>query len=427
MKYETRCLSIAWFPQLNPMSILRYGADSSVRLDFAKGVLPIEFGTPRDRPPDDLAAAVARVLNEPLEYPALAQCTTPGDQVVLALEHGVPQTPQLAAAVVQALVEAGVQPDGITVLRTQADIDTTTEDPCGLLPLSVRRRIMMAVHDPSDRNMLAYLASTEAGEPVLLHRAIHDADLVLPIGCLRAEQSRDYFGIHGAVFPTFSDEKTLARFRAPGLLAPGDKRKRELVREVDEVAWLLGVNFTVQVIPGSGSSVLHVVAGQSEAVRRRSCQLYAAAWNCSAPQRASLVVAAIEGNCQQQTWRNVGRALDAASELVEDGGSIAVCCELAASPGAAMQQMMGAESRRTAMGRTNRDRPEDAVPAAQLARALERGKVYLLSKLEASVVEDLEMIHVGNGAELSRLVRRHPSCVVLSNAPYAMVKPPCRQ
>jgi len=409
------------------MAILRYGADSSVRLDFAEGVLPIEFGTPRGRPPDDLPAAVAAVLNDPLEYPALARCTTPGDQVVLALEHGVPQIPQLTAAVVQTLVEAGVHPDGITILRTRADIDTTAEDPSRFLPLSVRRRIRMAVHDPSDRNMLAYLASTEAGEPILLHRAIHDADLVLPIGCLRAEQSRDYFGIHGAVFPTFSDEKTLARFRAPGSLRPGGKRKRELIREVDEVAWLLGVNFTVQVIPASGSLVLHVVAGQSEAVRRRSRQLYAAAWNCSAPQQASLVVAAIEGDCGQQTWRNVGRALDAASELVEDGGSIAVCCELAATPGAAMQRMMGAESRRVAMRRTNTDRPEDAVPAAQLARALERGNVYLLSKLAASVVEDLEMIHVGDSVELSRLVRRHPSCVVLSNAPYAMVKPPCCQ
>ena len=66
---------------------------------------------------------------------------------------------------------------------------------------------------------------------------------------------------------------------------------------------------------------------------------------------------------------------------------------------------------------------DDALPAAQLARALDRGKVYFLSRLEASVVEDLEMIHVGNGAELARLARRHASCILLSNAQYAVTKP----
>ena len=36
---------------------------------------------------------------------------------------------------------------------------------------------------------------------------------MLPVGCLRGEQSAGYFGIHGAIYPTFSDAKTLQRFR----------------------------------------------------------------------------------------------------------------------------------------------------------------------------------------------------------------------
>ncbi len=404
------------------MAILRYGADASVRLDLAEGALPIEFGTPPAEPPDDLSAAVADALDEPLEYPRLARCTTPGDRVVLALEQAVPQSAQITAAVIEALVRAAVDPDGITVLRTRADVDSGAEDPCRLLPQAVRERIMMAIHDPSDRDMLAYLAATDAGEPILLHRALHEADLVLPIGCLHAEATADYFGVNGAVYPTFSGRKTLARFRSPGLLETRGKHKKKLIKEVDEVAWLLGVNFSIQVVPHTGSSVLHVVAGQIDAVHRRGRQLYDAAWSCPARQPANLVVAAIEGRRSQQTWRNVGRALDAAAALVEDGGSMAVCCELSALPGEGMQRLAATGSRHSALRAIGKHRPDDALPAAQLGRALDRGKVYFLSLLEASVVEDLEMIHVGNGAELARLARCHASCILLSNAPYAVTK-----
>ena len=44
-----------------------------------------------------------------------------------------------------------------------------------------------------------------------------------------------------------------------------------------------------------------------------------------------------------------------------------------------------------------------------------------LSGLGASEVEELEMIHVAAPDELARLARRHDSCILLANAPRAMV------
>lgn len=404
------------------MAVLQYGAGSSVCLEFAEGAPPAECGVPRGEPPDDLAAAVAEALDEPLDYPPLARSTTPWDRIVLALDHGIPQASQITAAVISSLVDAGVDPDGISVLRTRADVDGGADDPCRLVPEPLRERITLFTHDPTNRQRLAYLAATEAGEPILLSRAIHDADLVLPIGCLHDEAAAGYYGIHGTVFPTYSDHKTLLKFRGLGSLNTGAKHRKALNQQVDHVAWLLGINFTIQLVPSAGTSVLHVIAGQSDAVRRRGRELYRAAWSGSVPHRASLVVAAIRGDANQQTWQNFGRALAAALELVEDGGSIAVCCDLAAAPGPAMQRMVGARSREAALRRIRKERPPDALPAAQLARALDRGKVYLLSRLDPSDVEDLEMIYVAAPEELARLARRHDSCTLLSNAAHAIVK-----
>jgi len=136
---------------------------------------------------------------------------------------------------------------------------------------------------------------------------------------------------------------------------------------------------------------------------------------------ASLVLVGIDGEARRQTWLDFGRALHAAAELVEDGGSIAVCCELADAPGPALRRLIGAESRDSALRKIRKERPVDALPAAELARALDRGKVYLLSRLEASTVEELEMIHVASPDELARLARLHDSCILLSNAPHATV------
>jgi nickel-dependent lactate racemase len=263
---------------------------------------------------------------------------------------------------------------------------------------------------------LAYLAADEAGEPILINRALHEADIIVPVGCLRGEQTAGYFDIHGVVYPAFSDTKTLQRFRALGTLNGQTTHRRELVANVDHVAWLLGISLTVQLVPAAGEQILQVLAGQSDSVRRLGHDLYHAAWDWPIQRQSDLVLAAIEGGPGQQTWENLGRALHVAEQFVDEGGSIALCCELSVPPGPAMQYLAGESSREAALRHVVKKRPVDTLPAAQLARALDRSRVYLLSRLEASVVEDLDMVPIEGPDELIRLARKHPSCILLSNA-----------
>jgi len=402
-------------------SSFRYGTDHSVDLELANGTWLAECGTPPQAPLEDLGAAVEGALGQPLDYPPLARSATPGDRVVLALEHAVPQSAEVVAAAIEHLRRAGVDPDGVTVLRTAADVQAQLPDPCRLLADDLKGRLTRLTHDPDSRQQLAYLAATDDGTPILLNRALIDADVVVPIGCLGNRRAPDYHGIHAAIYPTFSDQKTRMRFSSMDLLGPRSALKKHLVRLCNDVGWLLGVSFTIQVVPGPGDRVLHVVAGQVEAVRRRGRELYRAAWAGSVPQRAGLVVAAIEGGPARQTWRNLGRALAAAVALVEDGGAIALCCDLAAEPGPAVRQLAESPSRQAALRQIGKDRPEDALTAGQLADALDRVEVYLLSRLDDALVERLDVAPLADPAELARLARRFPSCIVLSNAASALV------
>jgi len=403
------------------MTVLRYGTDSAITLHFAAGVTLDECGVPEGIALADPAGAVAAALEQPLEYPPLAQSTTPGDRVVVVLASGLPQIAQVTSAVVRVLMVSGVDPDGITILQSEAKGGVAAQDPLRLIPGPAADRIRVVSHDPASRRNLAYLAASEGGEPILLNRLLTDADVVLPVGCTQREQSAGYFGIHTTIYPEFSDQHTQARFRKHDRFT-GNGHHRELQHEVNQVAWLLGVNFSLQVVPGAGDGILHVLAGQSDVVRRQCRELNRAAWYRTVAQRAGLVIAAIEGAQWQQTWENLGRVLESAGSLVEEGGAIAVCCNLAATPGSAMQRLIRAASREAAVREIRRNNSPDALPALQLARALETSRVYLLSRLTPELVEDLEMIPVAGPEELVRLAQRSSSCLVLANAVHAMVQ-----
>jgi nickel-dependent lactate racemase len=400
--------------------VLRYGAEASLDFDFSEGELLAECGVPAG-PICDPRAATSRALTEPLSYPPLAQSVLSSDQVVVALENGVPQAAAVVAAVVNALIQAGVSPDGITVLRTGDDAQAGVGDPSPLLPDEVSQGIKLLAHDPTARQSLAYLAATERGDPVLLNRALTDADVVLPVGSVPGRLAGRYRGVPSLVYPSFSDQSTQLRFRGIESRASQGEQRKQLAQEVRQVAWLLGVTFAVQVVPGPGDRLLHVLAGEIAAVRRQGRQLYEAAWQCSVPHRARLVVAAIEGGSTQQTWHNVGRAVAAAEALVEDGGAIAVCSELQTEPGPALQCLAEAATRQEALRQIRRQRLIDALPAAQLAQATEHVKLYLLSRLDPALLEDLEIAPVSDGEDVVRLAQHYESCILLGNASRVMV------
>ena len=403
------------------MVVLRYGDGASVAIEMGDDFDSYVSESPCQDMSSNVREETQAALAHPLDYPPLAECVVPGDHVVLALGGDVPQVAEITAAVVQSLVACGVVLDDIRILCPCEDEADAAGTPSLLAGQAFCDGVQVLRHTPDDRNQLAYLAADEDGEAILLHRALHDADVVLPIGCVRDDDATGYFGIHGVVYPSFSDAKTMQRFRGLGSLDSTSGRKRELVGRVEQAAWLLGLHMTIQVVPGDDGRIAHILAGESGAVERRGRELYVSQWRRAVARQAKLVVAGIRGPAAQQTWENLGRTIRTAGNFVEEGGAIAVCCELDAQPGPAVQRLAGGESRADAMRHVGRQRPIDALPAAQIAAALERNKVYLLSRLDASLVEELDIIPLETPDELVRLIGRYSSCAWLPSAQYIAV------
>jgi nickel-dependent lactate racemase len=400
--------------------VLHYGRDSQLRLQLADSALIADCSGPRGRAIENPRLAVELALESPLDFPPLEQAVAPGDRVTVALGNDVPHAADIVRPVVEALLRRGVEPDAVTILRSQHEIERHAQDPRQALSDAVRSAVSLVVHNPADRGQLSYLAATAEGRPIYLNRALCDADLVIPVPCMQTGPgSGDYAA---GIYPTFSDQETVERYRNPNL-ADGDNDIVERARhEANEVAWLLGVLFVIQTVPGQANDLLSVVAGHLESATRRARELYQHAWSYRVPRRASLVVASVPGDDSEQTWENVGRAVSAATQAVADDGAIAILSELRAEPGPGVRRIADFENPRQAMKHLRKERPSDVFPAVQIARALARARVYLLSGLAEELIEGLGMTPVDEAEDISRLARRHPSCIVLGNAQHTIAR-----
>ncbi len=399
---------------------LRYGDGHELRIDLPAEAMVADFSVSRGRPLSDPAAAVAAALSDPLDYPALQRAVTPGDRVVLAIDQGVPQLDAVVAGAVHSLLGGSVSPEDITLLLApQGNGDAARNATAALTP-EIAAAVHVVEHDPQNSREMSYLAASKENRPIYVHRQLFDADLVLPISCLRPRYALARLGVHGGLFPTFSDAKTRERFQTAdsARVSVQKKRRRE---EAEEAAWLLGIQIVLQLVPGSGDSLLHVLAGAPESVAKRGRRLCDAAWLCRVPRRASLVVATIAGGREVQTWENFARALSAALAAVADDGVILLCTDLRCPTGPALQLLASLNDAPEAIREIRRARSPDAVSAALLVEARDRAQVYLLSGLDGETVEELGVGYVTDEAEVDHLCQQFDSFLLLADAHRAGV------
>ena len=251
---------------------LRYGAKGLIELDLAPEHLVADWSGPQGQPIDDPSAAVAAALTDPLEFPPLAQATAPGDRIAIAVGESVPQADAVIAGVVHELTRGFATAADIAIVHPRG-----MKPPIEHLSDADREAITLVVHAPEDREQLAYLAAAQDGEPIYVNRTLVDADIVVPVGAFRAPATLAYYGVHGGLFPAFADEETQRRFRAYRNNADENQRSQRRA-EAEEAAWVLGILFTVQVIPGERDEILGVLAGHSVAVEREGEERVAEAW-----------------------------------------------------------------------------------------------------------------------------------------------------
>lgn len=396
---------------------LPYGQNACLELDVPEEKILAWYGRHAGQPLDDIVAAMAAAIHDPIGYPPLTQAVVPGDRIAIPLDPALPQPNRLVAGLIGSLCEAGITPSDITLVGAASHAEKNA-DPRNELPEATAKQVRFLIHDPTDRDALGFLATSSENQSIYLNRVIQDADVVLPIGCLRPESALAYHGIHTVLFPTFSDKATLERYhKASNEDSEVARRRRR--EESQEAAWLLGLNATIQIIPGGSGSILQILAGDPTKVQEEGARRVAAVHHHQVHEQAPLVIVGIDGDASHQTWENVARAVNAGLSAVAEGGMVVVCSELETPPGEALAQLAH-EDDVPAAGHTIRGTiAEDAVAAAQLLAAREQAHLFLLSRLDEDVVSELGLAPIANEKEIGRLCARAESCALIGAAQFA--------
>lgn len=382
---------------------LRYGVDRGIDLELDESRVRKIF-----RPPAasaDLSGLVRGALENPLDFPPLEQSVIPDDHIALVIDHDLPGAGTILAGVWKRLSARGVVPENVTVLQTVA-ADGRSEDPRGALPADVRERVKRVVHEPptEDENSLHYLATTAGGQRVYLAEELVFADVVVAIGRIGFDPLLGFRGTHSLFYPGFSSAEAIRNTQGQGHSELDPENDRPLRELVDEIGWLLGAAYTIQVIPGQGGGVWEILTGASESVLRRGRERLTEHWRLDVNERAEVVVVAIDHVPGQNGWRQIAAALALASRLVTRGGRIIALCQLNEPPGDGIAMLRGAEDASDVLPALREAMPDDFLPATQFAAAIDWATVYLLGDLDGDLVEELGCVPVENEEEISRLL-----------------------
>ncbi|MBC8116655.1 MAG: DUF2088 domain-containing protein [Candidatus Saccharimonas sp.] len=372
----------------------------------------------------DVRAAIRESLESPIDFPALHQAVVPGDRIVLVLDRNVPSAAEIVAEVCAVLLTAGIEPDHIQILQPAALTGPRPSDPRRLLSADMREVVGWKIHDPTAHDAIGYLASSAGGERIYQAREVLEADLVIPIARLGYDPVQGRRHVMGSFYPGLSNTEAFTKSHGEGHSELGPDDERPLRQLVQELTWLAGIQFAIQVLPaGRRGGAARILSGQPDAVTQQGLTVLDDNWRVRVDQRgetAIVSIATVEGD--PIGWEQLGAALDAACKLVVMEGRIIVLSDLSAEPSPGVETLRSHRSAREALKPLRKESPPDLVAASQIARAVDWASVYLLSQLPSTLVEDLFMTPLEHEREATRLIAQCDGCFVFDGAQHTFTE-----
>ena len=364
----------------------------------------------------DLRQEVFKAFDQPVEFPELALAIVEGDSVTIPLEPGVPQAEILLEFVMEYLVEHGVAASRITVLVSH-DHEQIVESLTTRLSKSAGGPVAVRYHRGDDAETMGYLAAAASGaDAIYVDRALLEADVVLPITVARDTDAWAHAGLYGIV-PWFTDSKTQSRWKHDCSTDSHAKKEKRL-RAATEVAWLLGIQPVLAVLPGPQGNIDSLFFGKVDSVEQSIVEAVSPRSLPPIKERYDLVVVSIDGDKDQQTWENVARVLFMAENYVTDDGKIAVATNLEIKPGPPFRWLSGIEESDSIEQHLLKSHHPQSLAAIEILRSRSKHVVYLLSKLPRELVEELGIGAMVDTEELEHVIGSSDSCLIISGAQH---------
>ncbi len=403
-----------------------------IELEDAVQVVYLPAGEPHasvDRDTDEaIRDRVAYAIMHPVQFLGIDQLLTPGDRLAIALEPGLPRPDQILQGVLQ-VVEA-CEPAQISVVISEWTDAATRET----IRQSLPERVELLTHRLDDRGSHSYLGADEEAEPIRLHVALGESDVVLPISVMRPTDPLTGGASSDAIYPGLADQGQWRRlirrvtrsFEQPNSLTHGMLATQTWAEnQSQQVRWTLGVQLVAAVELTALGGVGRVLAGTPESLLGAVRSLVEESLPSGEDQPADVVVVCVEGGPAQQTLANLARAALIGQSHATLSGSIVLVSDLDSlrlaegDRDAAPAELADDDSERDAAEAASQ---EGTISQNAFARRLlstvvnrvDNNRRYLLwSRCPAEAAEAFGFGVIENEAALARLINQHPRCHVI--------------
>jgi lactate racemase len=389
--------------------------DEVFGVEIAESRLVGRFQGPATKKSVAPESLVRSALDSPVNAPSLRQAVVPGDRATVGVDSSLPSLERLLKPVVDELLAGSLTIADVSLLLTPGATGAQVAALEAAFP-----EADVAIHDPNDKDGLAYLASTQDGRRIYLNRRCVEADFLMLVGRVAADPLLGRRSPSGVLFPLLADAPAMERARTFATDVRSSAATTVDRQGAMEAAWLAGVLFSVSIACDRNDVPSHAWFGLLKDVDAKSASALASLWTPDAPVReADLVVASLSKRHWSDPWAGVAQAAFQALSHAPGSPALLLLTDVDERPGEAIRWLAASDdwSERQVRFRSPEGRQAaDVVAAAQLSEVFANSNVFLSSKLDAQIVEALGFTPVDGERELQTAAQRSKAILVVEDA-----------
>ena len=348
-------------------------------------------------------------LDQPIGSEALEEIVRPGESVLFVVPDATRRTGcgQIINLLVRRLIANGSVPFEMSVIfATGIHRPVTAEEKHEILTPFIAQRIKMLDHNPRDLAQLVRMGETAGGITVELNRALAEFDHIVLLGGVTFHYFAGFTGGRKLICPGLASARTVSathklafdcegRTRRDGVgtgLLDGNAVHEAFV----EAASMAKPSFSVNTFVNDAGDVTDVFCGDWIASHSAACKEYAKRNTIRIDGRRDLVIASCGGSPYDVNLIQAHKALEAASQVCTDGGTIvllAACDEGLGRPD--FLDWFSAADSISLAERLCEKYQVNGQTAWSLLRKTERFDVRILTELDEDVVERLRCRKIG--------------------------------
>ena len=372
-------------------------------------------------------AAIGAALDAPTDSAPLDEIVSPDDSVLIVVSDATRATgsAQVVNLLVRRLIQYGVQPSNLAIIfATGIHRPVSSQEKIDLLSPFIAQRVRTLDHNAYDPSQLEEVATTKAGPPIEVNRALRQFSRVIVTGAVRYHYFAGFTGGRKSICPGLASARTI---EATHMLAldfdSGGRRSgvgtglldgNAVHEECQSVAAIINPAFSINTVVNENGNVAKIVCGHWQSAHRRACEDYLAENSIDIPAKREVVVASCGGSPYDINLIQAHKALDMAAYACNDAGSIILLAECQDGLGRSDFLKWFSEENSRALEKRLREQYEvNGQTAWALLTKAERFNVYLVSGLADEEVRKMRMIPAGSLSEAIQMVGRNESGYVM--------------